>query len=260
MNNIIEIENLNFKYLTRDNYALNNVSVNIKSNKTTVILGSSGSGKSTLLRLINKTLNPYSGNIEYQGLSLNKATKLQIRNIRREMGVVYQQFNLVESQTVIKNVLNGRLGYTSFIRGIFGIFDYGDYDIARDCLKKVGLTEFAGYKARSLSGGQKQRVAIARALAQKPKVILADEPVSSLDPKLMIEIMDLLHRVCLEENITLVISLHFLSLAKLYADEVVGIKGGSIVFHKTINSLNDKDLIDVYGETREWLLHGELGF
>ena len=260
LKNIIEIENLTYKYFTRDDNALTDINIEIKPYKRTVILGSSGSGKSTLFRLINNTLKSKVGSIKFNGFDINKASKTQINLLRRDIGMVYQHFNLIESNTVIKNVLNGRLGYSSFLAGIIGYFTSNDYAIAYDALKKVGLIELANQKVCNLSGGQKQRVAIARALAQKPKVILADEPVSSLDPKLVIEIMDLLRDICFEENISLVMSLHYLSLAKLYAEKVIGIKDGRIVLNKEMRELDDKDLIDIYGETKEWRLYGELGF
>lgn len=256
----INIKEVTFKYYSRNENALSNINISIRPQKITSILGSSGSGKSTLLKLINRTIDSDRGDIFINGRNISKANPQEVNEIRRDIGMVYQQFNLVESDTVLKNVLNGRLGYISKIRGLISKFNDNDYLIAKEALSKVGMEKYADYYANNLSGGQKQRVAIARALAQKPKIILADEPVSSLDPKLMIEIMNLLEKICRDEGITLLISLHYLSLARRYSDEIIGIREGNIIFHKPTKSINDKDLIDVYGETEEWKLYGELGF
>ena len=256
----IEIKDLSYKYTSREDNALSDINISIRPLKITGILGSSGSGKSTLLKLINRTLDSKKGTIIINGQNISQVNQQQVNMIRRDIAMVYQQFNLVESNTVVKNVLNGRLGYASNLRGFLGVFTENDHQIANESLKKVGMESYANYLVSSLSGGQKQRVAIARALAQKPKIILADEPVSSLDPKLMIEIMNLLEKICKGEGITLVISLHYLSVAKQYSDEIIGIREGNIVFHKSTQSLNDKDLIDIYGETEDWKLYGELGF
>ena len=257
---IIRVRHLSHRYNGRLERALQNINLDISSNKVTVLLGSSGSGKSTLLRCINRTIKPEEGSIWVNGDEITDSSVREADLIRRSIGMIFQQFNLIEQDCVLKNVLNGRLGYTSTLRGIVGRFSEQDKEIAYDCLEKVQLNEYADYKVSSLSGGQKQRVAIARALAQKPQIILADEPVSSLDPKLMREIMDLLQTVCQEQGITLVASLHFLNLARHYADHIIGIREGEIVFNDSLDELTDKNLIDIYGETKEWQLYGETGF
>jgi phosphonate transport system ATP-binding protein len=145
-------------------------------------------------------------------------------------------------------------------KSIMGRFNDEDVEIATDCIRRVGLDKYAQKRVSDLSGGQKQRVAVARALAQCAQVILADEPVSSLDPKLMKEIMDLITEICVEDNITLIASLHFLELAKSYATRMVGLRAGEIVFENTPDELTDKDIIDIYGETEDWILYGNRGF
>ncbi len=258
--NVIRIQGLSHRYNSRIEYALRNINLSISDSEVTVLLGSSGAGKSTLLRCINRLIEPDEGQIFINGADILTCSTREVEKIRQHTGMIFQQFNLIERDTVLKNVLNGRLGYVGMLSGIFGRFSSEDYDITRDCLDRVGLAKYADYRISNLSGGQKQRVAIARTLAQRPYVILADEPVSSLDPKLMREIMDLLQAICQEEGITLVVSLHFLELARRYANHIVGMREGQIVFNDTSDELTDKDLIDIYGETQDWYLHGKLGF
>jgi phosphonate transport system ATP-binding protein len=166
----------------------------------------------------------------------------------------------VEGASVLKNTLLGRLGYAGTLPSILGRFNEEDIAIAIDALKRVGLENYLQKRVSDLSGGQKQRVAIARAIAQRSTILLADEPVSSLDPKLMKEIMDLITEICEENNMTLIVSLHFLELAKSYATRLVGLRDGQIVVENTPNELTDKDIIDIYGETEDWILYGKTGF
>lgn len=257
---IIRIRGLNHRYNGRVERALENIDLDVEASAVTVLLGSSGAGKSTLLQCINRLIEPEEGQIFINGEDILACSTGKARIIRQNIGMIFQQFNLVERDTVLKNVLNGRLGYVGTLSGIFSRFSSEDYEIARDCLRRVGLAEYADYRVSSLSGGQKQRVAIARVLAQQPRIIVADEPVSSLDPKLMREIMDLLQAICREEGITLVASLHFLELARRYATHIVGLRDGQIIFDDTPEELTDKDLVNIYGETREWYLYGKLGF
>jgi len=257
---MIIIKNLTHKYKTRNEEALKNVSLQIMQGETIVLLGSSGSGKSSLIRCINKLVDPLSGSIMINGKDILKASIAETERIRRSIGLIFQEFNLVERETVLKNVLNGRLGYVGTQRTFFNRFREIDYKIVDDSLTRVSLLEFKHERVCDLSGGQKQRVAIARALSQQPQIILADEPVSSLDPKLMREIMDLLQQICNEKGITLITSLHFLELVKKYASRVIGLKDGIVVFDDDIKEMTDKDLIDIYGETKDWYLYGKLGF
>ena len=240
--------------------ALKNIHLNVAKGERLVILGSSGSGKTTLLRCANLSIRPTEGSIFINETDITTAPVRDVEHIRRRMGFISQHFNLIEGATALKNVLLGRLGYMGTFKSVMGRFDDGDVEIATDCIKRVGLDKYAHKRVSDLSGGQKQRVAVARVLAQCAEVILADEPVSSLDPKLMKEIMDLIREICVEDNITLIASLHFLELARSYATRMVGLREGEIVFENTPDELTDKDIIDIYGETEEWVLYGKRGF
>lgn len=240
--------------------ALKNIHLKVAKGERLVILGSSGSGKTTLLRCTNLSIRPTEGRIFINETDITTAPTKDVEHIRRRIGFISQHFNLIEGATTLKNVLLGRLGYMGTFKSIMGRFIDEDVEIATDCIRRVGLDKYAHKRVSDLSGGQKQRVAVARALAQRAQVILADEPVSSLDPKLMKEIMDLITEVCVEDNITLIASLHFLELARSYATRMVGLRAGEIVFENTPDELTDKDIIDIYGETEDWVLYGKRGF
>jgi len=240
--------------------ALTNVHLNVAKGERLVVLGSSGSGKSTLLRCTNLSLRPTEGSVFIGGREITGLPTREVEQIRRRIGFISQHFNLLEGATALRNVLLGRLGYVSTLKSILGRFGEEDIAIASDCLKRVGLEKLAHKRVSDLSGGEKQRVAVARAMAQQAGIILADEPVSSLDPKLMKEVMDLIREVCIEGDITLVASLHFLELAKTYATRMVGLREGEVVFDNTPEELTDKDIIDIYGETEDWVLYGKTGF
>ncbi len=240
--------------------ALRNINLEIDKGEQLVLLGSSGAGKSTLLRCTNLSIRPTSGKIYINDKEITTMSAREVKQIRRQIGVISQHFNLLEGTTALKNVLLGRLGYMRTLPSIIGRFTDEDMAIAHDALSRVGLDEYRGKRVSDLSGGQKQRVAVARALAQRSTILLADEPVSSLDPKLMKEIMDLIRQVCLEDNITLIASLHFLELAKSYATRMIGLRDGEVVFDNSPDELTDKDIIDIYGETEDWVLYGKRGF
>ena len=257
---MIKIENLSHTYNGKEVEAVKDVNLHVKKGESLVIIGSSGSGKSTLLKCINRLIDPTKGNIVIDGKYFSGSNKKQISQMRGKIGMIFQNYNLIERETVLKNILNGRLRYNTSFRTILGRFSKEDYQIARDNLKIVGLEEYENTKVANLSGGQKQRVGIARALSQKPDVILADEPVSSLDPKLMKEIMDLLKNICVEKGITLVTSLHFLEFAKRYGTRIIGMRDGGIVFDGTPADLTEKDIVEIYGKTKDWFLYGKTGF
>ncbi len=257
---MIEVKNLTHRYKTREEKAVQDVSLNVDKGEILIILGSSGAGKSTLLKCMNRIIEPDAGEIHIEGRDILSAPVAEAEKIRRNMGMIFQQFNLVERNTVLDNVITGRLGYTSTLKSALGRFSREDRNIAMDCIERVTLQDYAHERVSNLSGGQKQRVGIARALTQKPKIILADEPVSALDPKLMKEIMDLLQSICTEDCITLIVSLHFLELAKKYATRLVGMKDGRIVFDGKPDELNEKNIIDIYGESRDWRLYGKVGY
>ena len=257
---MIKIENLSHTYENREEEALKNVNLHIKKGESIVIIGSSGSGKSTLLKSINRLIEPTSGKIFINGEDILNCPIKKVVNIRGGIGMVFQNFNLIERESILKNVLDGRLRYNNSFNTLLGRFSKEDYSIVRENLKMVGLEEYEDERVSNLSGGQKQRVAIARALSQKPDIILADEPVSSLDPKLMKEVMDLLKNICVEKGITLITSLHFLDFAKRYGSRIIGMRNGEIVFDGKPEELTEKDIVDIYGKTRDWYLYGKTGF
>jgi phosphonate transport system ATP-binding protein len=256
---MIKIENLNHTYSNRKEGAVKNVDLHIKQGESVVIIGSSGSGKSTLLKCLNRLIEPTSGKVLIKNQDIINCSVKKSVKIRGEIGMIFQNFNLIERETVLKNVLDGRLRYNTTLKTIFGKFSENDYAIARENLKSVGLEDFENERIHNLSGGQKQRVSIARALSQKPEIILADEPVSSLDPRLMKEIMDLLKKICVEKGITLVTSLHFLEFAKRYGSRIIGMKEGEVVFDNKPEELTEKSIVNIYGKTEEWSTYGKAG-
>ncbi len=238
---MIKIQNLNHTYENRKECALKNINLNIEKGENIILLGPSGSGKSTLIKCINRLIEPTSGDIFIEEENILTLKEKEVIRIRKKIGTIFQEFNLIESDTVLKNVLNGRLGFLSTIDTFFNKFKKEDYEIVEQNLKDVGLFDLKKERVCNLSGGQKQRVAIARALSQEPKIMLADEPVSNLDPKLMTEILDLLLGICKERQITLITSLHFVELVKKYASRVIGISEGSIIFDNTLEEWEDEE-------------------
>ncbi len=223
--------------------ALKGVSVVIPAGSFTVILGSSGAGKSTLLRTINGLETPTFGTVQ---IGSETITKRNLQQIRAHVGMVFQQFNLVDRLSVMTNVLIGRLSQRSWLSSLLYMFRRADLDIAHAALNRVGLTDKAWSRADKLSGGQQQRVGIARALAQQPRVILADEPVASLDPVTSEEIMVLLREICTRDGITVVVNLHQVDLAKRFADRVIGLNEGLVVYEGSVSGLNRETLSRIY--------------
>ena len=227
--------------------ALSEVDIEVRQAEFVVILGPSGAGKSTLLRCINRLVEPTTGKIFLNGEEITSLNRKRLRKIRQKIGMIFQQFNLVRRLSVLQNVLCGRLGYVSTFRSLFYSFSKENVQLALECLERVGLKDFAAKRADTLSGGQQQRVAIARVLAQKPKIILADEPVASLDPRTAKMIMDLLKKINRGEKITVIVNLHVVELAKEYADRIIGLAKGRVVFDDAPSSL-DKYLKKIYWE------------
>ena len=223
--------------------ALKGISTDIAAGSFTVILGPSGAGKSTLLRLLNGLETPTGGSVRIAGETLEKAT---LRKLRSSVAMVFQQFNLVERLSVVTNVLTGRLAHRSWVGSVFYLFRNEDMDIAQEALARVGLTDKAWSRADKLSGGQQQRVGIARALAQQPKVILADEPVASLDPVASEEIMGLLREICDRDGITVVVNLHQVDLARRFADRIIGMNSGKIVFDGSPKHMTQSVMRTIY--------------
>jgi len=217
---LLRIENLT-KVFPDGTIALNNVSFDVQEGEFLAIIGLSGSGKSTLLRCINRLIDPTEGRILWNDQDITAASGKELRAIRRQIGMIFQQFNLVKRSTVMTNVLSGRLGYAHPVSSLFHRFPQEDQQRALDAMDRVGIAEKANNRADQLSGGQQQRVGIARALMQEPKLMLADEPVASLDPVLAHSILRYLERLNREDGITVLCSLHFLDLVHRYGTRVV---------------------------------------
>ena len=231
---------------------LRGINLTIAAQGITAIIGPSGTGKSTLLRCINRLVEPTQGEIRLNGEDLVPLQGRALRLARRRIGMVFQEYNLVERLSVMENVLSGRLGYVSFWRA--WLRRYAEEDIARafELLEAVGLPEQATRRADALSGGQRQRVGIARALMQRPELLLADEPTSSLDPRTAIEIMELMTGLATSARIPLVVNIHNVDLARRFAQRMVGMAGGEIVFDGPPEKLEASHLRQIYGG-EDWL-------
>jgi phosphonate transport system ATP-binding protein len=228
--------------------ALNDISMEVPDGQFVALIGLSGSGKSTLLRCINRLVQPTEGRILWNDLDITAATDEEMRQIRRRMGMIFQQFNLVKRSSVITNVLAGRLGYNSSVWSLVNYFPKADKQAALKALERVGIADKADNRADELSGGQQQRVGIARALMQEPELMLADEPVASLDPATSHSVMKYLELLNKEDGITILCSLHFLSLARAYADRVIALKDGKIEFDGLPRDIDEARFKAIYGE------------
>jgi phosphonate transport system ATP-binding protein len=226
---------------------LKNVNITINKGDFVVIVGLSGAGKSTFLRSINRLHEITDGEIRIDGKSITAAKGKDLRFIRRDIGMIFQNFNLVKRSTVLRNVLSGRVAYHSTIRTVLGLFPKEDQELAINALNRVNIADKAYSRADELSGGQQQRVSIARALAQEAKIILADEPVASLDPFTTKQVMDDLKRINLELGITTVVNLHFVDLARQYATRIIGIRAGEVVFDGPVEEATDEVFSQIYG-------------
>jgi phosphonate transport system ATP-binding protein len=231
---------------------LTDINLEIAAEGITAIIGPSGTGKSTLIRCINRLVEPSAGAILFGGEDLARLSRASLRRARRHIGMVFQEYNLVERLTVMENLLSGRLGYVSSWRAWRRKFPADDIRKAFELLDVVGLSGFAHRRADALSGGQRQRVGIARAVMQEPRLLLADEPTSSLDPKTSVEIMQLLADVGRARGIPVLINMHDVLLAKRFADRIVGMSGGRITFDGAPDALSDEMLKQIYGG-EDWL-------
>jgi len=231
--------------------ALTDVSFEVPKGQFLAVIGLSGSGKSTLLRCINRLIEPTSGQILWNGVDVTSASPEELRRIRRKIGMVFQNFNLVHRSKVITNVLAGRLGYISPAWSLVNRFSRDDVEKAKKQLARVGIEDKGEYRADELSGGQQQRVGIARALMQDPEIILADEPVASLDPVLAHSIMKHLEQINKEDGVTVLCSLHFLDIVHRYADRVVALNMGKLVFEGLPKDIDDKKFKEIYGRDAE---------
>jgi phosphonate transport system ATP-binding protein len=247
---MLEIKNL-VKIYDDGTQALTDINFEVEAGEFLVIIGLSGSGKSTLLRCINRLIEPTEGKIVWDGVDITTLDQNQLRQTRRQIGMIFQHFNLVKRSNVLTNVLSGRLGYVNPMTTLLYQFPAKDRQMAIDALKRVGILDQAHKRADELSGGQQQRVGVARALMQQPRMILADEPVASLDPVLAHNILGYLEKMNQEEGITVLCSLHYLDLVQRYASRVIGLRDGKIVYRgskQDIIAMTDDQFREIYGE------------
>ena len=247
---MLKVEHL-YKTYPNGTQALKDVSFEVTDGEFLAVIGLSGSGKSTLLRCINRLIEPTSGKVIWNDIDVTATPSSEMRNIRRQIGMIFQQFNLVKRSSVLTNVLSGRLGYISPWQSLGNYFSSADRKRALANLEQVGLSEKAYMRADSLSGGQQQRVGIARALMQEPKLILADEPVASLDPVLAHSILKYLEQLNKERGITVLCSLHFLDLVHRYATKAIALKDGQVVFQGLPKEIDDAQFKAIYGQEAE---------
>ncbi|MGH8616673.1 MAG: phosphonate ABC transporter ATP-binding protein [Burkholderiales bacterium] len=247
----IEVRGLRKEY-KRGVPVLREISIAFPDRGITAVIGPSGTGKSTLIRCINRLVEPTAGQVLFHGLDMVKLRGRALREARRRIGMVFQEYNLVERLSVMENVLSGRLGYVSPLKAWLRKYPPGDIDAAWELLDTVGLTAFANQRADALSGGQRQRVGIARAVMQHPALLLADEPTSSLDPKTSVEIMELLTALADSRRIPVILNIHNVPLAKRFATHVIGMAGGHVVYDGPPDGLTDEHLKQIYGG-EDWL-------
>ncbi|WP_313756723.1 phosphonate ABC transporter ATP-binding protein [Tissierella sp.] len=242
---MLKLENVTVSY-DGNVLALDNANVEVEQGEFVGIIGSSGSGKSTMLKTINLLVRPINGKIYIDNVDIIELNNYNLRAMRRGIGFIFQDYNLIDRSSVLDNVLMGRLGYKSSFKSILGIFNDEDYERANRALNQVGLSEKIFERADQLSGGQKQRVAIAKTLCQRPKIILADEPVASLDISSSQTIMNYFKTINEKKNITILINLHDVNLAKRYCNRIIALKKGKILFDGRAGDLDDKILKGIY--------------
>jgi len=249
---MIEVKNLG-KVFDDGTVALKDVSLKIPEGDFIAVIGLSGAGKSTFLRCLNRLENPTTGEIFFDGVDVAGLRGRALQRHRRTAGFIFQQFNLVDRLTVMENVLTGRLGYYSTLKGVLGLFSDKDKELARYYIRKVGLDEKENTRVDQLSGGQQQRVAIARAMTQEPQLILADEPMASLDPRLSDVILGLLKDYNEEHNVAVLVNIHVLELAKRYANRILAFNKGELVFDGPVETLNNVLEEEIYSGSLESL-------
>jgi len=247
---MLEIKNLS-KVYEGGVQALQDVTFSVPKGQFLAVIGLSGSGKSTLLRCINRLIEPTSGKIFWNGVDITDVSEDELRTVRRRIGMVFQHFNLVQRSSVLTNVLAGRLGYVSPSWSLINRFPKEDIEKAFQKMERVGIADKAHFRADELSGGQQQRVGIARAMMQEPELILADEPVASLDPVLAHSSMQYLEKINHEDGVTILCSLHFLDLVHRYADRVVALNQGRLVFDGMPQQIDDLKFKEIYGREAE---------
>ena len=247
---MLRLEELHKRYATGE-VALTGVDLEVLKGQVMALIGPSGAGKSTLIRCVNRLIPPTEGRIFFNNEDVTRLSSRKLLKMRRQMGMIFQEFALVERLSVMENVLSGRLGYVGFWRSFLRKFPQTDIDKAFRLLKRIGLDHMVDKRADELSGGQRQRVGIARALIQNPQLLLVDEPTASLDPKTSRQIMRLICELSHERNLACVINIHDVPIAKMFAQRVVGLRLGEIVYDGSPDGLNDDVLTEIYGE-EDW--------
>jgi phosphonate transport system ATP-binding protein len=247
---MLRIKGLVKRYRTGD-LAVKGIDLDVADGQVMALIGPSGAGKSTVIRCINRLVEPTAGSIALNGLELTTLGRGELRRARRRMGMIFQEYALVERLTVMENVLSGRLGYVGFWQSWFRKFPQNDIDEAFQLLARVGLDHMADKRADELSGGQRQRVGICRALIQNPELLLVDEPTASLDPKTSRQIMRLIKELCEERRLAAIINIHDVLLAQMFAERIVGLQAGEIVYDGLPSGLTPEVLTKIYGE-EDW--------
>ena len=247
---MLRIESLTKTYRTGDK-ALSNVTFTVPARQVVGLIGPSGAGKSTLIRCVNRLVEPTSGKIFLNDIDVTAMPKGALRRARRRMGMIFQEYALVERLSVMENVLSGRLGYVPFWWSFLRRFPQRDIDRAFALLDRVGLSVHYDKRADALSGGQRQRVGIARAPAQEPELLLIDEPTASLDPKTSRQIMRLIREICAESGLPAIINIHDVPLAQAFTDRIVGLRAGAVVFDGPPAALDEAALTEIYG-AEDW--------
>lgn len=247
---MLRIEKLVKRYPTGD-HALRGVNLTVTEGEVVALIGPSGAGKSTLIRCVNRLVEPTSGKVWLRDTEITALNPRQLRQARRRIGMIFQEYALVERLTVMENVLSGRLGYVNFWQSWFRRFPQRDIDQAFALLERVGLIDFVDKRADALSGGQRQRVGIARALIQSPEMLLVDEPTASLDPKTSRQIMRLITELARERGLAVIINIHDVPLAQLFVKRIVGLRAGEVVYDGPPEGLTPERLTDIYG-AEDW--------
>lgn len=247
---MLRLTNLVKQYRTGDR-ALKGITLEVPDGQVMALIGPSGAGKSTLIRCVNRLVEPTSGTVHLNDLELTTLNQSRLRKARRRMGMIFQEYALVERLTVMENVLSGRLGYVGFWRSYFRKYPQSDIDEAFRLLERVGLDHMCDKRADELSGGQRQRVGICRALIQDPELLLVDEPTASLDPKTSRQIMRLICELCAERKLSAIINIHDVLLAQMFAQRIVGLQHGEIVYDGPPDGLTPDVLTQIYGE-EDW--------
>ena len=248
---VLEVRGLKVRYNNVGPEILRGFDFDVEANDFCAVIGPSGAGKSTLIRCINRLVEPSGGKITLFGEDVLALGARDLRRMRRRIGMIFQEFNLVNRMSVMDNVLSGRLGYTGSMRSLFRLFPRSDIDRALELLDRVGLSDHVSKRADALSGGQRQRVGIARALEQDPELLLIDEPTASLDPRTSRQIMRLIGEICAERTLPAIINIHDVVLAQQFVERIVGLRDGAIVFDGPAASLTTSVLTEIYGE-EDW--------